>query len=1093
MRSIGILASCTLGALASAAQTAGTDNRDGRWVLLEEGPVHPMELSPDKEFLWVANIADATVSVVELSTGTIVEELGAALGPVTLRARPGADEMWVVCQSSGAVLIYEASTRKLLDSVQPGPVVGALRLGARPCGLVFTQDGARAFVTLGATDQIVPIDAATRTQGTPVDFASPFLPVTSTAYAVQEPRALTLVDDTLYALSFESGNGTGPLGNGILISTIRDMWADFASSITPFPPPDRDVLSFDVSGGTLSGGTTALWRMGTVNFDIDVRPETTVLYVSNVDLHNTLLGEHQFSVGGNAIASHRVTYAAPWDGVATPPQSFGVIDLNVDKSAGLEDERFATPNEMVFNSAGNRLYVACYESRTTAVIDVVNDLVIASLQASGAGPRGVLLDEGAGRLYVYNRADHQVDEFDVSSISAGSILSPIRTLSAGYDGTPLSIKQGRKHHINAANSMNQLQSCNVCHIDGHFDRLAWDLGEFTGPLTPPHPQPEAKDAKGVKVTMSLRGIEETAPYHWRGDREDLIDFNPAFEGLLGGSQLTSQQFAEFQDFIFALSYPPNPRQAVSRVMTSTAEDGKGHFSSVDVLRPLEFVNPNANGVRTCVECHSLNGFSGTNNQVNSDLPGNHGSFTPGPVFADDAAQLRGMFDKESATISYPGLIYPTLHPTLTELGSAPWGFLNSGAVPSVAAFVAAFPALVGGGLVGDVVQFLDEFDSGLAPATAFGWTLTQAKAGVPSSSPVLRFLLPQRAAGNCDAVCRGWTVDSLGARVPLRMDFDPAQGQFVTGTPGFGPYTYAQLDALALLGNGVFCFLGAPVGSGRRLGHDRDLDFWPDGDEAAYGALSSSTDTDLDFHPDGYEIRLGSDPSNPASTPVDGTAPNISGLSVVWVNSNTAKIRWTTDEESTTKITLVTATGPVALNRSYGRRGYDLEHVVRVRGLHPGHTYTATVEARNPAGDTSFLALTPNLATQGHEFSSAHVDSVSVSSFAVGAQVFVVAAVRIVDNDELPLQNATTTVKFVEWNSSSGPFVLGGQTTSLSDALGWATVTYAAQSAAGLSTTVEAIAEHWGIGQPQTMSAGAGGRLMHFHPLEKDFSDKLTF
>ena len=46
-----------------------------------------------------------------------------------------------------------------------------------------------------------------------------------------------------------------------------------------------------------------------------------------------------------------------------------------------------------------------------------------------------------------------------------------------------------------------------------------------------------KDRKGIMVTQDLRSIEEVAPYHWRGERRDLIDFNGAFEDLLHGAPL----------------------------------------------------------------------------------------------------------------------------------------------------------------------------------------------------------------------------------------------------------------------------------------------------------------------------------------------------------------------------------------------------------------------------------------------------------------------------------------------------------------------------------------------------------------------------
>jgi YVTN family beta-propeller protein len=1037
-----------------------------------------MELSPDHSRLWVANIADATVSVILLSNITLEEELGAALGPVTIRNRPGTDEMWVVCQSSGTVLIFDAVTRKLLDSVTPGPnsPFTTFPLGGEPSGLVFDAAGAKAYVTLSGPNQVAEIDTATRVVARRFEVGSNFPPGSSNFSHVEEPRSLCLVGNNLFVLSLESGNGTIPKpagGGGALKSVIVDMWNDFPS-LTPDPPPDRDAIVFDVSQPT-PAGAIGLWRMGTLDFDIASRPQaaSTTLYVSNVDMHNTLLGEHQFSQPGQGIASHRITYARPWSG-GTIPQPKATIDLETNRHASLSSEHFAVPNEMAFNAAGTLLYVACYESKNTAVIDATTDTVIASLHSSSAGPRGVVLDEANGHLFVYNRADQTVDLFLVP-VAAGTIVStPARTIAAGYDGEPLSIKNGRMHHIDAGNSSNHLQSCNTCHMDGHFDRIAWDLGQFTGPLPPPSGAPEPKDAKGVKVTMSLRGIEETAPFHWRGDREDLKDFNPAFFGLLGGAPLSDPEFAEFQDFVFALSYPPNPGQVLTRVLSSSASAGKTLFLTKQDAFTVRIDNLGTQAQMNCAQCHSLDGFSGTNNQINNDL---------NVLFADDATQLRGMFDKKSDEITFGSTYVGTLN-------SACYGFANAGLFRTLESFVSAFNLTVQ--QQADVVRFLEEFDSGSAPVISWTFTLTQAKAGAPTTSPVPRYLLAQRAAGNCDAVARGWTVNGSGVRVPLRMFFDPSVsgGMWVTDHTGFGPYTYANLDAIALAGNGVFAFFGVPVGSGLRLGLDRDLDFLPDGDEAALNALSNNTDTDGDGRPDGYEIAHGSLPNDPNSVPTnDSTPPTISftgGTPVVWTNSRIAKLRWSTNEESITKVRVHATSGPVAYDQTFERPQFDREHVIRVRGLRPGHVYEVELFARDPSNNsTSLPPIAGAINTQAHVFQSVHADNVLLTPGPINMttlQVLTSVDVTVFDEDVLPVAGATVTGKFVEW-LGTGAAIVTPFTVSPTAGNGKVTASYLTSNIVGSGAHVEAIV---------TSVNDVNGNQLHFHPFEKTFASKIS-
>src|SRR6185503_6564261 len=105
-----------------------------------------------------------------------------------------------------------------------------------------------------------------------------------------------------------------------------------------------------------------------------------------------------------------------------------------------------------------------------------------------------------------------------------------------------------------------------------------------------------------------RGIEETAPFHWRGDREDLKAFNPAFSGLLGGAPLSDPEFDEFQDFVFALSYPPNPGQVLTRALSSSASSGKTLFLTKQDAFTVRIDNLGTQAQMNCAQCHSLDGF-----------------------------------------------------------------------------------------------------------------------------------------------------------------------------------------------------------------------------------------------------------------------------------------------------------------------------------------------------------------------------------------------------------------------------------------------------------------------------------------------------
>ena len=101
-------------------------------------------------------------------------------------------------------------------------------------------------------------------------------------------------------------------------------------------------------------------------------------------------------------------------------------------------------------------------------------------------------------------------------------------------------------------------SCASCHLNGHRDGVAWDLGDPQGAVDPVStflpPGLVGSDTlhpmKGPMMTQSLRGIIGNEPFHWRGDRAALENFNGAFVSLLGGRLLNAQEMASFKDKIF---------------------------------------------------------------------------------------------------------------------------------------------------------------------------------------------------------------------------------------------------------------------------------------------------------------------------------------------------------------------------------------------------------------------------------------------------------------------------------------------------------------------------------------------------------------
>ncbi len=94
------------------------------------------------------------------------------------------------------------------------------------------------------------------------------------------------------------------------------------------------------------------------------------------------------------------------------------------------------------------------------------------------------------------------------------------------------------------------------------------------------------------TTQTLRGIADSGPQHWRGDRtgENAVilggttesvaaaafkEFNPAFVGLVGRQEeLSEEQMQQFTEFALALTPPPNPIRNLDNSLTPPQQAGR---------------------------------------------------------------------------------------------------------------------------------------------------------------------------------------------------------------------------------------------------------------------------------------------------------------------------------------------------------------------------------------------------------------------------------------------------------------------------------------------------------------------------------------
>jgi len=245
---------------------------------------------------------------------------------------------------------------------------------------------------------------------------------------------------------------------------------------------------------------------------------------------------------------------------------------------------------MVFEADGAHLWTAAFASDRVAKVAAESGAIVSRVDVRPAGastdemrgPRGLALHPVTGRLYVLNKLRESISVVD--TLATTPAVNAEVSLSA-HEPLPAEVKAGRGYLFDARLSGNGLVSCGICHIDADRDGLAWDLGVPDGALqtvlganlsvhdTTPrtrvmHPM------KGPMTTQTLRGLEGGAPFHWRGDKPGIADFNPTSEFLMVGSRSPRRTWRIWRLYLMTLRHHPNPNRNLDRTLPATLGERK---------------------------------------------------------------------------------------------------------------------------------------------------------------------------------------------------------------------------------------------------------------------------------------------------------------------------------------------------------------------------------------------------------------------------------------------------------------------------------------------------------------------------------------
>jgi len=875
----------------------------------ESPPIHPITLSPDRTTLAVCNLPDGRLELFSVVTAlpAHLSSVPVGIDPVTVRFRSDA-EAWVVNHISDAISVVDLPTRRVVATI---PTADA------PEDIVFAGRPPRAFVSCSGANLVQVFNLVTRTEVTRIPIEG------------ERPKAMAVTPDgtRVFVAIFESGNGSTilapPLGKGLEPAGVVDLfngphsgqnpppnrgtnlfpslaantnlppvgpppraslivkkdvkgrwlddnsgdWTEFVSGPSAglsgrrpgWDLPDRDVAIIDVATLSVSDYVSGLMN---ICMDVALNPANGRLSIIGSDAINEVRFEPNLK--GVFIRWHLAQ-------VDLATKKKDIVDLNShldyatpsipvsERSKSIADTR-----AIVWRSDGSRAYVTGMGSGNLIVLDANGRRIgqQPSLKLE-EGAHGMALDERRSRLYVLNRFASSISVVDL-------IRETVLTNVTMFDPTPEGIKMGRSHFYNThLTSGLGTAACASCHVDGRFDRLAWDLGDPLGKeirvtrasrnfgnLIPDsfnhfHPM------KGPMTTLTLQDIIGHEPLHWRADRDGIEQFNATFVALQGrDEELTSTEMQEFEDFLASMRFPPNPFRKLDNALPRALPLpghvvlGRGNLPPGSALPPgnalrgLEIFREDS--TRGCAPCHTLPTGLGTertfvaNRWITERSLGTNGEHRVALIQLPRVANLsfkipslRNVGEKMGAAFSRAD-------------GRAGFGFFHDGRVDTLVRFIQDGFEFTDDQETADVIAFVLSMPGGGAPETPLNDSAqppstpgTDVPAGVGQQITVNSTTLPTlaetmlqlatKATNRLDLIVRGALGNTPRAWVL-------ASGRTILlADRNSETLTIEPLRALASLENPVTYTLTLS-GHARRIALDRDGDSWFDRTELEFGS-----------------------------------------------------------------------------------------------------------------------------------------------------------------------------------------------------------------------------------------------------------------
>jgi YVTN family beta-propeller protein len=624
---------------------------------------HPSFLSPHSrpiailgQRVFVANTAADTVDVIDARSRKVVARIDVGIDPVSVAVRPDGREIWVANHVSDSVSVIDSDSAsptflRVVATVQDLDRKTRATRFDEPVGIAFAGND-KAYVALSSENEIAVVNVAARRVEKRL------------AITAQDPRAIVVRGNRLYVLPFESNNKTQLSGgykiDGDLvtfnahehsIANNNVLSIGHVTDIVKHPRvPDRDLYVFDTRTDKL---VEVVDTLGTLLYGLAVDSRGRA-FIAQTDARNDANGragskKHGLAELGNRAFLNRITKVDFSGERPRKPKFFDLEPLPPDHPA--PGRALATPFAIQVSDDDSTLFVTASGSDKLFTVNAETGAILGRA-AVGSVPRGIALESGAdgrpSRAWVLNAVANSVSLVDVSNPASLKVTATV----ALDDPTHPAFKRGRIAFNKAAASSSGTFSCASCHPDGHTDQLLWVLKT---------PIVTGGNQIMPRSTMPIRGLRDTAPFHWDGIPGDpygginsaslrkgvepncdvnvaesaprhLIDGGLASTMLRDGDTVKNDEgkagllsAAERDDlakFILNVTYPPAQRRAYDNELSDRARAG---FELFHIKGNLEG-KPKPN---VCGDCHRMPFW------VSSNTPGS----------GMDAPTWRGAYDR----------------------------------------------------------------------------------------------------------------------------------------------------------------------------------------------------------------------------------------------------------------------------------------------------------------------------------------------------------------------------------------------------------------------------------------------------------------